>query len=305
MLASGAAFKKNLALFVYILGSSFTIIFQRFLTFHFGTFTQNFYRCLAGSLFLLLISLIFFRAEYKKILEKKYLWKYLIGLAVVIALGLVFLVEGLSRTSAILGNLFQTLGTFLAIVVTYAVFGDERKVENRLKFSMGILFSMAGATGLVMAERNITVEYSFGIVCLILMALLQPVGGIFTKKISSDIHPVCAGTVVTSFMTIIFFFLCLIREDIGIITQRSALVNLTLFGSGVLGMFVGIVIVFLAVRLFGIVVQQTFILAIPVFTFFLSYLFLKELLNPWQTVMGIILLIGCYLAMKGRGKAIQ
>lgn len=304
MLTSGASFKKNLVLFVYILGNAITVIFQRFLTFHFGTFTQNFYRCLAGSLFLLLISLIFFRAEYKKILEKKYLWKHLIGLSVVIALGLVFLIEGLSRTSAILSSLFSTLGVFLTIVATYLVFGDERKVENRLKFSMGILFSVAGATGLVLAERNITMEYSLGTFCLILMALLQPIGGIFTKKISSDIHPVCAGTIVTSLLTIIFFFLCLLREDIGIIIHRSALVNLALFGSGVLGIFVGIVLTFLAVRLFGMVVQQTFILAVPVVTFFLSCVFLKEFLNPQQTAMGIILLIGCYLVMQGRGKTV-
>ncbi len=59
--------RKRVLLGFYVIGGSFITIFQRYLTFYFDNFTQNFFRFLTGSLSLLLVSIFFFRNDLKKI----------------------------------------------------------------------------------------------------------------------------------------------------------------------------------------------------------------------------------------------
>ncbi len=78
-MASPARLSAPVVLGAYAVGASFVPVFQRYLTFHFDQFTQNFYRFLTGSSCLVLLSGLLWPRELLRLLRSR---KGMAGVAV-------------------------------------------------------------------------------------------------------------------------------------------------------------------------------------------------------------------------------
>jgi len=281
-----------------VLGYSLVVIFQRYLTFHFDTFTMNFYRFLAGSIFLLSLAYIIFREDLKNILKSPSLLKRITRLAFLIAIAQTLIIEGLAHTSATLVGLLGILGIIFSITITSLVFQDERRALQGRMFVLGSMLALIGVIGVILGKENLTLEYSLGSLYVVLAMLIGSSSSVLQKRIISSTHPIASGAVVSVMMCIFYFFPAFFWGDLVKITRISWKMNFMLFGSGIFGLFVGLGLSYISVKFFGVVVHRISRLTTPIFIGIFSYLFLGEQLTAMQMVFGAILLVGCFLAMR-------
>ena len=289
--------KKILLIISYTLGSSFITIFQRYLTFYFDSFTQNFYRYLAGSLSLLLISFLFYPEDLKEILKNMNLIGKIALLAGLVAVAQSFFIEGLAYTSAMVTGFISTLGLPLTIVLAVLIFPAEKEIARGKNFLLGFFLAFAGTIGFILGKGSISLEYSLGILFLIIGTAISVFITLLLKRLVIKLNPVCVSALLTFFMCFFFFISGLIWGDLSKIRHVSSFTNFILFASGVYGLIFGINLVFVNLKISGILVTKIAELTIPVFTALFAFIFLKESLNILQTFFGMVILIGSLIAV--------
>lgn len=298
MLLKKPSFVNNKGLlFIYVITGSFVTIFQRYLTFHFDSLTQNFYRFLTGSVALLLIGYIFYRDEQKKLFLNPRESLKIAGLAALNALSMFLWVKGLAMTSAALGGLMGVLGFPLLIVLAALFFRDERSRIKNPVFLIGICLVIIGTVGLTLGKNTGTLEYSTGVLYLLVAAIISPFLGLFTKKLVITSNPICIGGLLSLFMSIFFLAAGLLWGDLGEISQVSTFTNVILFGSGAYGILIGIGLAFVCIKKFGVVISRLMDLIMPIFIALNAYIFFREALTLTQLIFGTILLGGCLIAL--------
>lgn len=286
---------------MYVVAGSFVTIFQRYLTFHFDNFTQNFYRFLTGSLALLLIACIFYRDDLKKLIGNRREVLKISGLAGLNALSMFLWVKGLTMTSAAIGGLIGILGFPLLIILAALLFHDERSHIKNPMFPLGICLVIGGTIGLIITKNGTTLEYSSGILYLIGSAIINPIIILSIKKVVVSSHPICTSSLLSLCMCLFFFLGGLLWGDLTRISEVSFFSNVILFGSGAYGIVIGIGLAFVCIKRFGAVTTRLMELAMPIFTALYAYIFFKEVLTLSQFISGAVLLVGCLIALiKGK-----
>ena len=281
-----------------VLGYSLVVIFQRYLTFHFDTFTMNFYRFLAGSIFLLSLAYIISREDLKNILKSPSLLRRMVLLAFLIAIAQTLIIEGLAHTSATLVGLLGILGIIFSITITSLVFQDERRVLQGRMFALGSTLALIGVIGVILGKESLTLKYSLGSLYVVLAMLIGSGSSVLQKRVISSTHPVASGAIISGMMCLLYFFPAFLWGDMVKITRISWKMNFMLFGSGIFGLFVGLGLGYISIKFFGMVVHRVARLTTPIFIGIFSYLFLGEQLTAMQMAFGTILLVGCFLAMR-------
>ncbi|MGB9597495.1 MAG: EamA family transporter, partial [Candidatus Poribacteria bacterium] len=83
--------------------------------------------------------------------------------------------------------------------------------------------------------------------------------------------------------------------DIGSINSVPLKTNILLFGSGILGVGVGNVFYYYAVRYVGTSISSIFFLLLPFSIGILGFLILNETLTFIQIIAGIFSVLGCWM----------
>jgi len=281
----------------FIIGCSFIDIFQRYLTFYFDNFTQNFFRFLSGSLFLLLISFLFFRNDLKIIIYDKFQLKRIGLLATVVFLAQVLYVAGIARTCAVMGGLISILGFPLTVSLSALMFSEEKEVVKNKNFIIGSLLAICGIIGITLSKSNLTVEYSFGTIYLVMAVIVSSFVPIFVKKLLVSSHPVCVAGLNSGFMCLYFLFFSLLFGDLVKIMKVDLLTSIILLVSGAYGLFFGACLAFINIKKFGIIITKSAELLIPIFTGIFGYIFFKEYLTLPQILFAGSLIIGCFIIL--------
>lgn len=296
--------KKILLIASYAIGGALITIFQRYLTFYFDNFTQNFYRFLAGSASLLLISLLFYPEDLKETLKNKKLIAGIIFLAGLTAVAQLFLIEGLACTSAIVSGFINTFGLPLTIIMAILFSPGEKEIAGKKNFIPGFFLAFGGTIGFIFSKGKTSLEYSAGILYLIIGTVIGTFIVLLQKKLVTRSNPVCVSTLLTAFMCLFFFIGGLIWGDLSKIRNVSFFTNFILFASGVYGLIIGISLSFVNIKISGILITKIAELTIPVFTALFAFILLKEKLNIVQTVSGSVIIAGSLItvlaSMKGR-----
>ncbi len=286
----------------YVVVGSFVGIFIRYLTFYFDSFTLNFYRFLAGSLSLCLISFLFFRNDLTKILRSYHQLAQIIALAGVFTLSGFLYVKGLSYTSATMGSLTEILTLLITITLVSLTFRDEREIINEKYFIFGLILAIFGVIGLSISRGGATIEYSVGVYYLLISAILASCTAPLLKKLILALNPLCLASLSAAFASIFFFIGALLWGDLMKITRVSFFAQVILFSSGVYGLMAGLALHNIYIKNFGMSRVSTVSLSTPIFTGIFAYLFLKEALSPQQMIFAAILMGGCFLAIRKKHK---
>ncbi|OIN97664.1 hypothetical protein AUJ66_02470 [Candidatus Desantisbacteria bacterium CG1_02_38_46] len=284
--------KKILLIIFYVIGSSIVTILQRYLTFYFDTFTQNFYRFLAGSSSLLLISFLYYPRDLKEILKNKKIIKNIFLLSGMLAAFMFFYIEGLSHISATITGFIFTLSLPLTILLTVLFFPSEKAVLKRKGFYIGFFLTFGGTIGFIFSKGNLNFEYSIGITFIIIATLIGVFTTLLQKRLIANLNTVCVSALITAFMCPFFFISSLIWGNLSRVANAPLLTNIILFVSGVYGLMIGINLALMNIKISGILITRIAELSIPVFIALFAFIFLKESLNVLQTIFGIIIIVG-------------
>lgn len=290
-----------LILGLYAVSASLVTIFQRYLSFHFDQFTQNFYRFLTGAACLLLLSSLLWPRELLRLLRSR---RGMAGVGAIAAGGIVaqaLYVEGVGRTSAAIAGLISILMVPLTTALGAAIFADERHRVQGRGFLVGAPLALLGAVGLALSHRGSAETGQSGGIYYLLIATVMGSGlTAMSKRMVLSFHPVCTTTLTTSLMCPFFLLGALLWGDVSKVGQAPPVTVAILLGSGAYGLLIGGAFFYLCLQKYGMVLTTFTNLAAPVFTGVLGYLVFAERLSTLEIGCGAALLVGCYLVVAGR-----
>jgi drug/metabolite transporter (DMT)-like permease len=285
---------------LYALGGSLTTVAQRYLSFHFDQYTQNFYRFLAGGACLLLLVVLLRPVELRRLWRDPQGRRGLLLLTVGGLFAQALYVEGLTRTSAVLAALIGVLGVPLAAAVSALFYADERQTLRGPHFVAGAALALSGAVGLAFTHDGGKLTSGGGLYYLLGAALLGTGLTLLAKRLVVAFHPVCVVASTTMLTVPLFLLGGLLWGRLGAVGEASPVTIAVLLLSGVWGMVMGGAVFFLSMREFGVIVTRFMELSMPVFTGVLGYLLFRESLTGPQMVFAGALLVGCALVVVSR-----
>lgn len=295
--------ESTLVLTGYAVGASLVVVFQRYLTFHFDQFTQNFFRFLTGAGCLMLLCVILWPSELLRLLRSR---RGMMGVGVIAIVGLAgqaLAVEGIARTSAVLGGLIPIVGVPLSVALGALIFPDERATVRGRGFLLGAPLALLGAAGLALSGGSgEEVAYSQGAFLLLASTLLNSGLILVSKRMVLSFHPVCVTTLNTTVMCPLFLLGAWLWGDPGQVGRVSSLTLTILLLSGAYGLLIGGALFYFCLYRYGMILTTFTTLAAPVFTGLFGYLLFREALTREEIASAVVLLTGCYLVIAGRDR---
>lgn len=290
-----------LAIFLWALGN----IFIAHLSLYFDNFTQNLFRYVSATFFLLLFSLAFRRKLYLKSLKNL---RYLVALAVVIFLFQIFYVDGIVLASPTVGSLITRLSIVFVDVLSFLLFPEERELVRSARFIAGTVIALVGVCGVVLSGSGLSHANSGfleGILSLLVASALWAVYTIILKLSLRVVDPlsVTANTYLIS--GAMFLLPSIILGGFSKIYEVDVFIVMYLIVSGFLSVGVGNLLNSYAIQRLGASIPANLQLLFPVFTGVLSYVFLNEPMPPEKLASAALTLLGCWLILgtAGRGRA--
>jgi drug/metabolite transporter (DMT)-like permease len=279
----------------------------RMLRTDFDVFTQSFFRYVAASVFLFAVGLIFTR---KKIQHGASNLKMLLIPALIMAAHQMFFTAGIFMTSAVVSSLMGRLNAIIIPVLSCIFYEDERRVVGDRNFLIGAFLALLGVGGVILGRGAVNVDgFNLGTVFVMIGTLGWSVYAVYIKKVVRSIDPLAIIAFVSLLSVIFFLPVVLIFGDIGKIVYVSTGKRMVLFGSGILGVGIGNVFYYHAVRHVGTSISSIFFLLLPLSVGVIAFLVLGETLTVVQIVSGIVLVFGCLivtrLAKKTRCQAVE
>ena len=297
-------------LLLYVLLSPAVPISVRFLTGHFDSWTQNFYRFSTGAVTLLVIALLWFRPALGQALRsRRAMWAAaLLGLSCV--LGQYLTVEALTRIPAGLGVLIRLIGLPLNLVTAMVLFRDERHVASRGRLVAGAALAMAGAAGVTLFKSTTqhaiadgeTWQYTLGCVFMLASTAVDCAFLLLAKRLVTSAPPMGAATVTVALQTLFCLPPTLLWGNLSRVAAAPAGANAVLFASGAYGILIGVVLNFIVVRKAGLVRLNFAVLASPIVTAAFGYVLLNDRLTMLQAAFGSIVIAGCLLVLLSRSR---
>lgn len=288
--------------YVLLMGLGFPIM--RFMSIHFETLNNNSVRFLSGGLLFVIICLIKFRSELKKIISEPKIILYLFILGIFMTGNMFFFINGLKYTSALAGSIFGILAMPLAIIIAGIFFKDERDRIRQKEFYIGGLLAIIGSLIFVINSSNNDGNANFflGAIFLFTAIFIQSIQNLIVKKVAKKINAVVISASTATISGVLFLCLAFNTKQIYLLQDVGIGMLIGLVCAGFYGMLTGMLMAFYIVQKQGITVFNILQLLIPLSTAIIGYLTLDEKINIYQGISGIIVIIGCVLALKRKNK---
>lgn len=288
--------------YILLMGLGFPIM--RFMSIHFETLNNNSVRFLSGGLLFVIICLIKFRSELKKIISEPKIILYLFILGIFMTGNMFFFINGLKYTSALAGSIFGILAMPLAIIIAGIFFKDERDRIRQKEFYIGGLLAIIGSLIFVINSSNNDGNANFflGAIFLFTAIFIQSIQNLIVKKVAKKINAVVISASTATISGVLFLCLAFNTKQIYLLQDVGIGMLIGLVCAGFYGMLTGMLMAFYIVQKQGITVFNILQLLIPLSTAIIGYLTLDEKINIYQGISGIIVIIGCVLALKRKNK---
>jgi len=305
MIATRSLWRGRLALLATVVIWSSPPIFQYWLASSFDTWTQNFYRYLAGFLAMAPFLLWMAWRAPRRIPMRDWIGCGLAAIPNVVhqiaqTVAVVLLWPGVY---ALLGRLSVVFTAILAVIF----FADERWIARSWKFLAGAVLALLGVAGLVWAPgQGISgAETWTGLLLALAAALGWATYGILVKKFTRQAGPTLGFGVVSFFTTLLLLPGMLFFGDAATLFRVDAWTNFVLFASGVVSIGLGHWLYYIGIREVGAAPSQAALLLCPLGTMMLSAGLFGEIFRLEQIAAGAVLLIGAFLALSARPPAVE
>lgn len=268
----------------------------RMLRTDFDVFTQSFFRYVAASVFLFAVGLAFAR---RRIVDATSNLKILLVPAAIMAVHQIFFTAGIFMTSAVVSSLIGRLNAVIIPALSCIFYEDERQVVRNRNFLLGAFLALAGVMGVILG-RDATEMDGFGVGTVFVMvgALGWSVYAIYIKKVVRSMDPLAIIAFVSLLSIFLFLPVVLVFGDIRKIASVPIRTQALLFGSGILGVGVGNVFYYHAIKHVGTSIASIFFLLLPLSVGVIAFLTLHETLTATQVMSGAVLVFGCWIVTR-------
>ena len=264
----------------------------RMLRAEFDVFTQTFFRNIAANIFLFTVGLIFTR---RKIVDAAGNWRMLLMPAAIMAVNQIFFTAGVYMTSAVISSLMGRLNSIMIPALSYIFYEDERRIVRNKNFLLGTFLALSGVMGVILGRNSVEMDgFNIGAVFIIMAAITWSIYAVYIKKLVRSIDPLAIIAFVSLFSTFLFLPVVLIFGDVHKIAQVSTGTRVLLFVSGILGIGVGNIFYYHAIRRMGTSITSIFFLLLPLSVGVIAFLTLGETLTIVQITSGVVLMFGCW-----------
>lgn len=272
---------------------SWPSVMIRILKADFDIFTQSFFRYIAATVFMFAIGLLFSRKELKDAAGKL---KILLIPAVIMTVHQIFFTAGVFMTSAVISSLMGRLNAIIIPALSCIFYLDERRIVGNKNFLFGAFLALVGVIGVILGrEATIVDGFGLGTIFVVLGTICWSVYAVCIKKVVRSVDPLAIISFVSLLSVILFLPIVLIFGDIRSIGNVSAGTMILLFGSGILGVGVGNVFYYHAIKHVGTSIAAIFFLLMPLSVGIIAFLILGETLTTIQIISGTVLVFGCWL----------
>lgn len=118
------------------------------------------------------------------------------------------------------------------------------------------------------------------------------------KSVAKKLHTIVISASTASLSGLIYLILSFYTGKIIQLSEVNSEMLLGLILAGIYGMLTGMLMAFYLVQKEGIVVFNIIQLLIPISTAVIGYIFLKEIINIYQGIGAIIVILGSIITLK-------
>ncbi|MDQ1256894.1 MAG: family transporter [Candidatus Hydrogenedentes bacterium] len=282
------------ALAVSAVGWAAAPVFIRGLADAYDPYTQALTRYAAAAVPLLLLSLVFYRADLWKVFGMA---SGMLGVSLVNAAQQCAWTVACYRTTATLAQLVAKLSIVFVILFSYFLFREERAVIKSRSYLVGTVASFAGCV-LVLCKDPATLmpQFDLATVLLLLVAVLWAVYVVWSRHLVTDVHPVPMFTVLALYTTAMFGVLALLFGDPMTIARAGWRANTLTAASGVICIALSHSFFLYAQKRLGSALCSSIILLNPLITYAMALVFWSdERMVATQWVGTVILILGTFL----------
>lgn len=279
---------------------SWTTIFITMLSDDFDVITQNFFRYSSGSLFLLFCTMCFWRKDF--LAASRRLPLFLIPAVLVFAFQLVW-VKAIYLTAPTVSVLVSKLDLVFVALLAAMFFDSERRVVTNRRFAFGAVLSLLGVMGVTLGRGGeVDGGFTLGIILLLVRCFIWGVYTVILRWFVTKVEPVIAATWVFLIASILFLPTVLVWGDVGSITRTSIEMNIILFGSGALCVGLGNALNYTSIKQLGPTVTTSLLLLTPFIAGIIAFFLCDETLTIVQVFSGVLILVGCWVIIRGQRK---
>ena len=184
------------------------------------------------------------------------------------------------------------------MVFSMALFPDERALARSPRLWLGLLLCAGGILGVTLFKEGLSTRGTLiGVAMALVSALCWGVYSVTARLAFRDIDSRLAFSVLSLYTTVVLLVLAFVFGDASAIARLSAPALGAIVGSAILGIALGHVFYYTAVKRIGGTISSLVGLAGPFLVLAVSYLAFGETLNARQWVSGLVLVVGAAVAL--------
>lgn len=272
-------------------GWSLAPVFIRLLTTTYDPFTLPLARYGAATTALVIVCLLFYRADFLRLLCNP---KSLVAIALLnVAMQYTWTFACYS-TTATTAQLVTKVSVVFVIVFAYFLFREERAVIRHPLFILGTLVSFVGVAAVLTDDpSSLMPRLDRTALLLVATALFWAIFSVWSKHLVMTVHPVPLTAAISCYAVIVYALIAFRFGEPGAfleLTPRTALITVL---AGVIPLSIAHPTFNFAQKHLGASFCGTVTLFTPVLTYLASFIFLpNESLLPSQLAGALILIVG-------------
>jgi len=220
----------SVALFLF--GWALTPVFVRYMSAAYDPYTQAFIRYASAAAVLCVYAFFCYRRELLRAFAN---WRTLLPMSMMIICMQLAWTIAIYNTTATMAQLVTTLQAPLVILLSFAVFREERQVIRSPGYIIGSLLCLIGVTAVFMRDDGESVRFiiDYAMILLLFVSISWSVYAVWGRHTAKGLHPVAMFTVISVYVSIGFIFTMCAFGDPATLWSAGARMNGIAFISGV------------------------------------------------------------------------